>query len=338
MEQLRKNSAYRFIESILNGVGNLAYQTNPLSGLLILIGMGLSSLDAAINFAVGAALTNVAAIWVYRADRGKVDAGAFAWIGGAGVFLAGAFMAQDVPTASVQWILLVVLAALLAVPVKAGLDVIDAKLKISSTALPFMLIMWAVMAAALYTDLPGYSVAPQVLPANPDTAAPYTWQTFLYAPLSGLGMLTAQNNPITGAFILAAIFINSRISGLMAVAGGLIPVLLGYVFGYDEETLRGGVLSLNPILTAIALGGYYYYFSWRSAAYALLGAVFSLWAYLVLAALLNPLGLPALVIGFVVAAWFMMLGAQGYDVGIKPVPMHRISRPEDHLKHLKETA
>ena len=62
----------------------------------------------------------------------------------------------------------------------------------------------------------------------------------------------------------------------------------------------------------------------------------SVWAYLVLAVLLTPLGLPALVIGFVITSWLMMLGAQAYDF-VKPVPMDRITRPEEHLKHLEET-
>jgi hypothetical protein len=86
-----------------------------------------------------------------------------------------------------------------------------------------LVLLWAIMAAALYSDLPAHSVAPLVLPTNPDNAAPYAWQTVLYAVLNGLGQIVGQANPITGALMLARILVNSRFGGLMAQSSAMCP-------------------------------------------------------------------------------------------------------------------
>jgi urea transporter len=250
--------------------------------------------------------------------------------------LVGVLLAKEAPFLSGEWLVMLVLGGILAVPVTNGLNFAFNKLNISATALPILVLLWAILAGVLYTNLPANSVAPQILPANPNTAAPYTWQTFAYAVLNGLGQIFVQVNPITGVLMLVGIFINSRIGGLMVLMGGITPALLGWLWGYDEETIRSGVLSFNSILTAMALGGFFLYFTRRSAVYALLGSILALWAFVVLAALLNPLGLPALSVGFVVVVAIMMLGAQTYDF-VTLVPLEKLSKPEEHLKHLEQS-
>jgi urea transporter len=49
-----------------------------------------------------------------------------------------------------------------------------------------------------------------------------------------------------------------------------------------------------------------------------------------MSALLNPLGVPALTIGFVLVVAIMMLGAQTIDF-VKIIPLEKVSRPEDHI-------
>lgn len=332
MTRLRSNIIVRFIETLLRGVGNVVLQDNALTGLLIIIGIGINSWTAAIDFLIGGAIATLAAMW-FKADRHTIDHGTFAFAGGYVGLLVGVLLANKAPFLGGEWLVMLVLGGVLAVPVTNGLNFAFNKLNISATALPILVLLWAIMAGVLYTNLPANSVAPQILPANPNAAAPYTWQTFVYAVLNGLGQIFVQVNPITGALMLVGIFINSRIGGLMVLMGGIAPALLGWLWGYDEETVRNGVLSFNSILTAMALGGFFLYFTWRSTVYALLGAILALWAFVVLAALLNPLGLPALSAGFVAVVAIMMLGAQTYDF-VALVPLERLSKPEDHLKHL----
>ena len=330
MERLRRNVIVHFTETLLRGVGNVVLQDNALTGLLVIVGIAVNSWTAAVDFLIGAAIATLVAMW-FKADKHAIEHGMFAFSGGYVGLLVGVFAAPELHVLSAELLLFVVMGGILAVPLTAGLNLAFAKLNLSATALPILILLWALLAGILYTDLPANSVAPQILPTSPDKAAPYSWETFVFGTLNGLGQIFAQVNPLTGALMLVGILINSRIGGLMVMVAGLLSVGLGWLLGYDEATIRHGVISFNPILTAMALGGFFLYFNGWTVIYALLGGLLSIWAFLAFAALLNPLGLPALTIGFVVVTWIMLLGAQTYDF-VKLVPLSRLSKPEEHLK------
>jgi urea transporter len=332
MSRFSQNTIFRFFETLFRGVGNVVFQDNALTGLLILVGIGISSWTASVDFLIGAATATLIAKW-FRADSHSIEHGMFAFSGGYVGLLMGVLLEKEVPFLTGEWLLLLILGGILAVPLTAGLGLAFGKLKISATALPILLLLWAIMAGVLYTNLPQNNVAPQVLPTG--QAAAYTWETFVYGVLNGFGQIFVQVNPMTGALILLGIFVNSRISGLMALLGGATAVLTAWALGYDEPVVQNGVIAFNSILTAIGLGGFFLLFNGRSLVYALIGSLLALWAFLVMAVLLNPLGLPALSIGFVLVVAIMMLGAQTYDF-VKVVPLEQVGRPEETLAKLDQ--
>jgi urea transporter len=313
MKHFRQNSIIQFLETLLRGVGNVVFQDNALAGLIILIGIGVSAWTASVDFLIGAAIATLIAKW-FKADEHAIEHGMFAFSGGYVGLLMGTLLEKEVPFLTGEWLLFLVLGSILAVPVTAGLGLVFGKLNISATALPILVLLWALMAGVLYTNLPTNSVAPHVLPAG-NVIPTYSWETFVYGILNGFGQIFVQVNPITGALILLGIFINSRIGGLMALLGGGTAVLIAWV---------------NSILTAIGLGGFFLLFNGRSLIYALIGSCLALWAFLAMAVLLNPLGLPALSIGFVLVVAIMMLGAQTYDF-VQIIPLENLSKPEDHI-------
>ncbi len=328
MSRLSQNAIFQFLETLCRGVGNVVFQDNAVTGLLVLIGIGISSWTASVDFLIGAAIATLIAKW-FRADDHSIEHGMFAFSGGYVGLLMGVLLEKEVPFLTGEWLLLLILGGILAVPLTAGLGLAFGKLNISATALPILLLLWAIMAGVLYTNLPQNSVAPQVLPVG--QAAAYTWETFVYGILNGFGQIFVQVNPITGALILLGIFVNSRIGALMALLGGVTAVLVAWALGYDEPVVRNGVIAFNSILTAIGLGGFFLVFSGRSLVYALIGSLLALWVFLVMAVLLNPLGLPALSIGFVLVTAIMMLGAQTFGF-VQQVPLTQLSKPEEHLK------
>jgi urea transporter len=327
LTEIQQHPVFKLVASLFRGAGNVVFQDNALSGLLIIIGIGLSSWTAAVDFLIGAAIATFVALW-FRADRHAIDHGMFAFSGGYVGLLMGVLLANEVPFLTGEWLLLLVLGGILAVPLTSGLGFAFGKLNISATALPILLLLWVIMAGVLYTNLPQNSMAPQVLPDGQATS--YTWETFVFGILNGFGQIFVQVNPITGALILLGIFINSRIAGLMAILGGATAVLVAWALGYDEPVVQNGVVAFNSILTTIGLGGFFLVFSGRSLIYALIGSLLALWVFLVMAVLLNPLGLPALSIGFVLVVAIMMLGAQTYEF-VKVVPLEEVGRPEDTL-------
>ncbi|MDJ0704568.1 MAG: urea transporter [Leptolyngbyaceae cyanobacterium MO_188.B28] len=76
---------------------------------------------------------------------------------------------------------------------------------------------------------------------------------FLNYTLRGIGQVIFVNNPISGALILLALFIQSSWLGLMGLAGVLASTLTALMLGVDREPLRNGIFGYNGLLAGAAL-------------------------------------------------------------------------------------
>lgn len=115
--------------------------------------------------------------------------------------------------------------------------------------------------------------------------------------LRGIGQVMFQNNPYTGLIFLAAIFYNSWMLGLAAIAGTIISTAAARFLKYSEKDISDGLYGFNGTLVGIAL----IYF---------LGFNFlSMTALIVFSALSTPLSfylkkiLPPFTAPFVINAW-----------------------------------
>ena len=74
--------------------------------------------------------------------------------------------------------------------------------------------------------------------------------------LRGIGQVVFQNNPISGAVILAGIFYNSWIYGTVCLVGTIISTLTALLFRADKGMIKDGLFGFNGALIAIALVAY----------------------------------------------------------------------------------
>jgi len=72
----------------------------------------------------------------------------------------------------------------------------------------------------------------------------------------GIGQVVFQNNPISGAVILAGIFYNSWIYGTVCLVGTIISTLTALLFRADKGMIKDGLFGFNGALIAIALIAY----------------------------------------------------------------------------------
>ena len=331
MHEVSKNPLLSFPEILLRGVGQVFFQNNPWTGLIIIAGVAISSWMAAVDFLLGAAVATWVARW-FQADEESIGSGIFSFSGGYVGLLVGIFAHPAMDNPVIELTVYVILGGILAVPLTSGLTHALRRLDLPATMLPVVVLLWAILAGILYTDLADFSAVSPLLADHPDTSPPYTWKTWFFGITNGFGRVFVQLHPVTGLLIFLGILVNSRISAVMALLGGGLSILLGYLFGAYEPILRTGVMSSNPILTAIALGGVYLYFSWRCVIYALLGSLLSIWLLAAMTAILEPMGLPATVLPMVVVVWTMLLGGQTFGF-VEQVPLSEVTKPEDHLKH-----
>ena len=131
--------------------------------------------------------------------------------------------------------------------------------------------------------------------------------------LRGIGQVVFQNNPISGAVILAAIFYNSWIYGTVCLFGTIISTLTAIFLKADRGMIKDGLFGFNGALMAIALVAY-------TSPNFTTGNIPNahLWLYIVLCAvftsilvpafgaILGPHKVPGLTMPFVLATWFFL--------------------------------
>lgn len=326
------NPVVNFFKINLQGIGFCILNSNALTGLIILVGIAYSSWQGAVFFLLGAILGTVIAI-LLKAREELINLGLFAFAGGYSGVLVGTFIIDNVPHVTGQLLVLLLLGGVIVVPFTIGWFELFGKFNLSSTAMPVLTVFWLLLAGFLYVDiannLPNATRVLQAVSETPTDAA-YTWQTAVTGVLSAFGQPFLHGNPVTGAIVLLAILVNSRIMGLTGVLAGLLMVALNWLAGAPEHRVADGELIFNSMLTVMALAGFFLYLDYRSVIYALIGGAVAQMVYLAATQVLTPLGLPAMVAGFVITTAFFVLGAQGLAT-IEVIPLEKVSKPENSL-------
>lgn len=131
--------------------------------------------------------------------------------------------------------------------------------------------------------------------------------------LRGIGQVVFQNNPISGAVILAGIFYNSWIYGTVCLAGTIISTVTALAYRADKGMIKDGLFGFNGALIAIALVAYTSpnfttgnIPNGHLCIYIVLCAVFSTLIVPAFGAILGPHKVPGLTMPFVLATWFFL--------------------------------
>jgi urea transporter len=140
---------------------------------------------------------------------------------------------------------------------------------------------------------------------------------FVDINLRGVAQVMFQNNPLTGAFFLAAIGWGSYAGGVPQVAiAGLLAVVVATLTAQwlrvDEASLAAGLYGYNGILVGLALATFLAPgpLLW---VYVVLGAAISVVAMLGIANAVKPWGVSALTFPFVLVTWLLLLATYGFS-------------------------
>lgn len=131
--------------------------------------------------------------------------------------------------------------------------------------------------------------------------------------LRGIGQVVFQNNPLSGAVILAGIFYNSWIYGTVCLFGAAVSTLTALLFKADKGMIKAGLFGFNGALIGIALviftsstfttGHVPNLHTWL---YIVLCAAFTSVILPAFGALLGPHKVPGLTMPFVLSTWFFL--------------------------------
>ena len=277
-----------FIHNLLlilgRGIGQVMFQNNALSGLLMLIGIFLNSWQMGILAVCGNIISTLAAYFSgYKYD--DIKNGLYGFNGTLVGIAAGVFLQL-----SVGGLIMLIIASALSTWIAYFFN--QQRLIPGFTA-PFILAVWGMLGVCSWLIPDLLSVSYTVIDTTQNI-------NYFQAFCLGIGQVMFQGNTVlSGLFFLIGILINSRKTSLYTILGALLPIPLAILLEVDATDLNAGLMGYNGVLCAIALGGT----GWESGVWAGCSVLLST----VLQILGMSLGITTLTAPFVISVWIILM-------------------------------
>ena len=294
-----------FLDCVLRGVGQVMLQNNSYAGLLFLIGIFYNSTLFGSAVLLGTAVSTATAM-LLGVDRTLVRAGLFGFNGGLVAIALLYFLQPDVLT----WGCVVFAAACSAIIMAAMITLLSVW-RIPALTAPFVFTsLCFFLATARFGRLQSTHLLPTAgLPRAVAVEGVVTALTIAQGLFNGIAQVFFQGNVVTGILFAAGLIISSRIACASALAGSLTGLLVAWGMGAAEPAIRSGAFGFNCVLVAIAFGGVFFVLDRVSSAYALLATIATAVVFAAVSAALEPLGVPALTLPFVLVTWLFLLAS-----------------------------
>ncbi len=279
------------------GIGQVMFQNNAFSGLLMLIGIFLNSWEMGILALSGNIISTLTA---YFSGYGRDDIknGLYGFNGTLVGIAVGVFMELSIGS-----LLLMAVASCISTWISR---LFNLQRPLPGFTAPFILSIWGLLGFYAW-------IMPDVLLVS-DAVNDTTQRINYFQTLSfSIGQVMFQGNIWTGLFFLVGILVNSRTAAFYTVIGTLLPIPLAILLGIDADTLNMGLMGYNGVLCAIALGDK----SWEGLVWASCSILLSV----ILQIIGMNLGIATLTAPFVVSVW-MIMGIQKL-VSVKIEKIHK---------------
>lgn len=264
------------------GIGQVMFQNNALSGLLMLIGIFLNSWQMGL-LAVSGNIISTLTARISGYDCDDIKNGLYGFNGTLVGIAVGVFMLLTVSS-----LMLMAIASCASTYIARFFNM---QRVLPGFTTPFILSVWMLLGLCSW-------LMPDMLLVS-DTETPASSSiNYLQCFSMGIGQVMFQGNMMTGLFFLAGILVNSRNAAVYTILGALLPLLLATLLGVDSEALNMGLMGYNGVLCALALGGK----SWMSCIWAVCSVLLSV----VLQIVGMSWGIITLTAPFVLSVWLTM--------------------------------
>uniref|UniRef100_A0A669Q2P9 Urea transporter n=1 Tax=Phasianus colchicus TaxID=9054 RepID=A0A669Q2P9_PHACC len=254
----------QLVDWILRGTSQVMFVNNPLSGLIILVGLFIQKPWWMLTGCVGIATSTLTALALSQ-ERSAIASGLHGYNG----ILVGLLMAVYSDKGDYYWWLLTPVAVIsMACPVlSSALGSIFSKWDLPVFTLPFNI------AVTLYLAATGHynPFFPTTL-IKPIASVPnITWSAInlLQSIPVGVGQVYGCENPWTGGIFLVALLISSPLICLHAAIGSTVGMLAALSIATPFDSIYLGLHNYNCALACIAIGGMFYALTWQTHLLAL---------------------------------------------------------------------
>uniref|UniRef100_A0A667H7L3 Urea transporter 1 n=3 Tax=Lynx TaxID=13124 RepID=A0A667H7L3_LYNCA len=322
-----KPQVLQFVDWVLRGISQVVFVSNPISGILILVGLLVQNPWWALNGCVGTVVSTLTALLLAQ-DRSAIAAGLQGYNG----TLVGILMAVFSDKGNYFWWLLFPVSAMsMTCPVfSSALNSLFCKWDLPVFTLPFN------MALSMYLSATGHynPFFPGKL-FKPITEVPnVTWtdlsalQLLKSLPV-GVGQIYGCDNPWSGGIFLGAILLSSPLMCLHAAIGSLLGIAAGLSLSAPFENIYFGLWGFNSSLACIAMGGMFMALTWQTHLLALACALFTAYLGVSLSHVMAVAGLPACTWPFCLATLlFLLLTTK--NANMYRMPLGKVTYPEEN--------
>nr|KAF6423783.1 solute carrier family 14 member 2 [Rousettus aegyptiacus] len=320
-----KPLALQFTDWVLRGTAQVMFVNNPLSGLIILIGLLIQNPWWTIAGALGTVVSTLTAL-VLSQDRSAIASGLHGYNG----MLVGLLMAVFSERSDYYWwLLLPVTFTAMACPVlSSALNSILSKWDLPVFTLPFNIAVTLYLAATGHYNL----FFPMTLVEPVSSVPNITWAEIevpllLRAIPIGVGQVYGCDNPWTGSMFLVALFICSPLICLHAAIGSIVGMLAALTLATPFEMIYTGLWSYNCVLSCIAIGGMFYALTWQTHLLALVCALFCAYMEAALSNMMAVVGVPPGTWAFCLSTLIFLLLTTN-NPAIYKLPLSEVTYPE----------
>ncbi|XP_023097715.2 urea transporter 2 isoform X1 [Felis catus] len=320
-----KSPVFQFLDWVLRGTSQVMFVNNPLSGILIVLGLFVQNPWWAISGCLGTVVSTLTAL-ILSQDRSAIAAGLHGYNG----VLVGLLMAVFSDKGNYYWWLLfpVIIMSMSCPILSSALGTIFSKWDLPVFTLPFNIAVTLYLAATGHYNL----FFPTMLLQPPSSVPNITWSEvqvplLLRAIPVGVGQVYGCDNPWTGGIFLIALFISSPLICLHAAIGSTMGMLAALTIATPLDSIYFGLCGFNSTLACIAIGGMFYVITWQTHFLAIACALFAAYLGAALANVLSVFGLPPCTWPFCLSALTFLLLTTN-NPAIYKLPLSKVTYPE----------
>ncbi len=302
-----------FIRMLLRGAGQVMFQNNVWTGILFLCGIFVGAAMSG-NILVGwGALLGLAVSTLMGFVLNLPDRDGEQGLWGFNGILVGCAFPTFLGSTPWMWFALALCAAL-TTWVRTGFNKVMAPWKVNSLTFPFVFCTWIFLlgARAMHAIPDTHMGTPELVSTFATVQNLNLWDILVYW-LKGISQVFLIDSWITGLLFLIGLFISDRWAALWAVVGSAAGATVAIIFSASGSDIASGLYGFSPVLTGIALATVFYKPGLRSAFWALLGIVVTVFVQGAMNVFFTPFGIATLTAPFCVTTWLFLLPMFKYD-------------------------
>lgn len=302
-----------FIRTMLKGAGQVMFQGNTMTGLFFLLGILWGAIaEGRPSVMIGALVgLTTSTLTGYLLNQPANDGKEGLW--GFNGILVGCAFPTFLGNTPQMWFALI-LCATLTTWVRTGFNNVMAPWKTNSFTFPFVFCTWIfLLASRMLQGMPPESLSAPELTQHWDAHVELSLGTILIYWLKGISQVFLINSWVTGILFLIGLYLSNKWAALWASIGSMVSLLTVLYFHGAGNDIVNGLYGFSPVLTAIALGCTFYRPNLRTAIWALLGVLVTVFIQAGMDILMLPFGIPTLTAPFCIATWLFLLPMYKFD-------------------------